>query len=76
MDNKELRQQVYDAINRAGLRSYRESLESVLEKGIIFTKAQRIQEIIDVVKDVDGLSLTGERFFGFSNGILFTIKKC
>ena len=76
MDNKELRQQVYDAINRAGLRSYRESLESVLEKGIIFTKAQRIQEIIDVVKDIDGLSLTGERFFGFSNGILFTIKKC
>lgn len=75
IDNKELRQQVYDAISRAGMRHYRESKENVLEKGKIFTRANKNVELIEILKDIEGLNLSADKFCGFSNGILFTIKK-
>lgn len=73
-NEKELRQEVYDAVKYAGLLN-EDSLESVLENGQIFTKAYSIGELDEVLEDIDGLSRTADRFSGFMNGILFTIKQ-
>lgn len=72
-NEQELRQEVYNVVKSAGL-SNGDSLESVLENGQIFTNAHTFSEVDEALKDIEGLSRTTDRFSGFINGILFTIK--
>lgn len=72
MKTKELRQKVLNAIKEAGLLKC--EYDGVIETGQVFTSARTIKELEEVLEDIKGLSLTTERFSGFMNGILFTIK--
>lgn len=71
---KSLAEKVFVALKNANLVSYSETLKDVKEKGMVFTTAYTNQQIIDALSDIENLSLLGERFGGYANGIVFTIK--
>jgi CTP-dependent riboflavin kinase len=73
---KNINERVFDALKKSRLVHKDETLENVIEKGLIFSKAMRNQQIVDSLKRsnlLDEVSVTGERFSGFGNGILFNI---
>lgn len=71
---KSLNERVFDELKKANLIHEQEKFDNVIEKGIVFTNAMRNQEIIDALSEIEDVSLIPERFSGFMNGIVFTIK--
>lgn len=78
METKELNKRVYNALNNAGLVKNEYGIGNMIETGQIFCRAFSNSEIIKVIEETgldSEVSLNGEYFSGFINGILFSVHK-